>query len=237
MERMTKCYFVSDLHLFANRSNAHRYLEAISRAASRAEVFVLGGDIFDFQWSSIPILRAVDRAAQWLRELATSCPQCQFHLVLGNHDYHRALIDRLVELEKQVPNLSWHRYYVRLGNSVFLHGDVADKTMDARMLADAREEWLDRRRRGPFMSALYDVVVMTRLHRSVPHLVYAKRIVVRRIVKYLESIGQGAGDGVRDVYFGHTHRRLSNYHYRGLLFHNGGAPIKGLKFRIIEARR
>ncbi len=78
---------------------------------------------------------------------------------------------------------------------------------------------------------------MTRLHRSVPHLVYAKRIVVRRILKYLESVGQGPGNGVRNVYFGHTHRRMSNYRYRGLAFHNGGAPIKGMKFRIIEARR
>jgi UDP-2,3-diacylglucosamine pyrophosphatase LpxH len=233
---MAKCYFVSDLHLFANRSDAHRYLEAIARAASHADAFVLGGDIFDFRWSSIPIRRAVERAADWLRELADSCQQCQFHLVLGNHDYHQALIDRLAELEKQVSNLRWHRYYVRLGSSVFLHGDVADKTMDARMLAEARDQWLDHRRRGPFLSALYDVVVMTRLHRSV-HLVYAKRIVVRRILKYLESVGQGAGAGVRNVYFGHTHRHMSNYHYRGLAFHNGGAPIKGLKFRIIEARR
>ena len=95
------------------------------------EVFVLGGDIFDFRWSRIPILRAVQMAATWLRELAASCPQCHFHLVLGNHDYHQALIDRLVELEKEVSNLSWHRYYVRLGSSVFLHGDVADKTMNA----------------------------------------------------------------------------------------------------------
>jgi UDP-2,3-diacylglucosamine pyrophosphatase LpxH len=234
---MTKCYFVSDLHLFANRSNAHRYLEEIAHAASHAEAFVLGGDIFDFRWSRIPIHRAVDRAIAWLRELATSCPNCEFHLVLGNHDYHQALIDRLVELEKQVANLSWHHFYVRLGSSVFLHGDVADKTMNAQMLAEAREEWLDHRRRGSFMSALYDVVVMTRLHKPVPHLVYAKRIVVRRILKYLESIGQGPADGVCNVYFGHTHRRLSNYRYRGLTFHNGGAPIKGVKFRIIEARR
>jgi UDP-2,3-diacylglucosamine pyrophosphatase LpxH len=237
MEQMTKCYFVSDLHLFANRSDAHRYLEAITRAALHAEAFVLGGDIFDFRWSSIPILRAVERAAEWLRELASACPRCEFHLVLGNHDYHQALIDRLAVLEREVSNLSWHRYYVRLGSSVFLHGDVADKTMDARMLAEARDQWLDRRRRGPFMSALYDVVVMTQLHRPVPHLVYAKRIVVRRILKYLESIGQGPHDGVRNVYFGHTHRRLSNYRYRGLAFHNGGAPIKGMKFHIIEARR
>ena len=237
MQQMSKCYFVSDLHLFANRSDAHRYLEEIALAASQAEAFVLGGDIFDFRWSRIPILRAVDRAAEWLRELAESAPRCHFHLVLGNHDYHRALIDRLAKLEKQVSNFSWHRYYVRLGSSVFLHGDVADKTMNAEMLAAARDQWLDRRRRGPFMSARYDVVVMTRLHKPVPHLVYAKRIVVRRISKYLDSVGQGSRDGVRNVYFGHTHRRMSNYHYRGLVFHNGGAPIKGMKFRIIEARR
>jgi UDP-2,3-diacylglucosamine pyrophosphatase LpxH len=233
---MAKCYFVSDLHLFANRSNAHHYLEEMAEAAAGAEVFVLGGDIFDFRWSRIAILRSVQMAARWLRELAASCPQCQFHLVLGNHDYHQALIDQLATLVTEVPNLSWHRYYLRLGSSIFLHGDVADKTMDAQGLAEAREEWLDERRRGPFLSALYDVVVMTRLHKPVPRLVYAKRIVVRRILKYLESIGQGPHDGVRDVYFGHTHRRMSNYHYRGLTFHNGGAPIKGMKFRIIEAR-
>ncbi len=112
---MTKCYFVADLHLFANRSYAHRYLEEITRKASQANTFVLGGDIFDFRWSRIPILKAVDRAARWLEELARACPDCQFHVVLGNHDYHRAFIDRLVELEQQLPNLVWHRYYVRLG--------------------------------------------------------------------------------------------------------------------------
>jgi hypothetical protein len=78
---------------------------------------------------------------------------------------------------------------------------------------------------------------MTHLHRPVPHLIFAKRIVVRRIFRYLESIGEGPSHGVRDVYFGHTHKRMSAYRYRGLTFHNGGAPIKGLKFRIIEARR
>ena len=138
-----KCLFVSDLHLFANRSNAHRHLHAIAESASCAGAFVLGGDIFDFRWANIPTLKAVDLAVRWLGELTASCPDCQFHLVLGNHDYHQAFIDRLIELEPRVSNLSWHRYYVRLGSSVFLHGDVADKEMDARMLAEAREEWLD----------------------------------------------------------------------------------------------
>jgi len=233
---MTQCYFVSDLHLFANRSNAHQYLDQMARKASRAKTFILGGDIFDFRWAKIPTLRAVEMAAEWIEELCLSAPQCEFHLVLGNHDYHQALIDKLIELEQRIQNLTWHRFYVRLGSSVFLHGDVADKEMDAKMLAEAREEWLDERRRGPFMSKLYDVVVMTRLHKSAPRLVYTKRIVVRRILKYLESIGEGPSNGVRDVYFGHTHRNMSDYHYRGLYFHNCGAPIKGVKFRILEAR-
>jgi hypothetical protein len=77
---------------------------------------------------------------------------------------------------------------------------------------------------------------LTRLHKPFPHLVYTKRIVVRRIFNYLEKIGEGPGHGVRDVYFGHTHRKLSDYRYRGLTFHNCGAPIKGVKFRILEAR-
>jgi UDP-2,3-diacylglucosamine pyrophosphatase LpxH len=232
---VSKCCFVSDLHLFANRSDAHRYLNAIVKAASHADVFVLGGDIFDFRWSRIPTLEAVERATRWLMELTAACPQCHFHMVLGNHDYHQAFIDRLVKLAPQVANLSWHRFYVRLGDSVFLHGDVADKEMDARSLAEARAEWLDERRRGPFLSKLYDVVVLTRLHKPVPYLVYSRRIVGRPIFRYLHNIGEGPAEGVRNVYFGHTHAKMSNYQYRGLRFHNGGAPIKGVKYRILNA--
>ena len=211
-------------------------MEEIARAAAHAEAFVLGGDIFDFHWSQMPILKAVDRASRWLEELTASCPECRFHLVLGNHDYHQAFIDRLEEMERHDSNHVWHRYYVRLGSSVFLHGDVANKEMNARTLTEYREKWLDKRRRGPFASKMYDVVVLTRLHKPMPHLLFNRRIVVRRIFKYLESIGEGPAAGVRDVYFGHTHKKLSAYRYRGLTFHNGGAPIKGVKFRIIEAK-
>jgi UDP-2,3-diacylglucosamine pyrophosphatase LpxH len=233
---MGKCFFVSDLHLLANRSNAHDYLEEIVRAAMRAEAFVLGGDTFDFRWSRISIHKAVDRAVKWLEELAAFCPDCQFHVVLGNHDYHQAFIDRLIELERRIANLHWHRFYVRLGSSVFLHGDVANRDMDAQALAESREKWLDEEQRGSLANMLYDAVILTRLHKPMPHLFFSKRLVVRRILGYLESIGQGPGDGVRDVYFGHTHKKLTGYRYHGLVFHNGGAPIKGVKFRIIEAK-
>jgi len=234
---MDKCFFISDLHLFANRSKAWKYLDEMILAAEQAENFVLGGDIFDFRWARTKNNRqTVDKAAAWLTDLVRPCPHCHFHFVLGNHDYHQALIDRLTDLTKKLPNFTWYRYYVRLGNSIFLHGDVADRDYhDAESLAADRQQWLYSRRRGPFLSRLYDVVVLTRLHKPLPHLVYSKRIVARRILSYLQRIGQGPEAGVCNVYFGHTHKHMTDYAYGGLIFHCGGAPIKGLKFRILEA--
>ncbi len=234
---MGKCYFVADLHLFANRSKASRYLLDMIAAAAEAEDFVLGGDIFDFRWARTKNHRqTVDKALAWLKDLVRPCPRCHFHFVLGNHDFHQTLMDRLADLARDLPNFSWNCYYVRLGNSIFLHGDVADrKNHNAETLAAARDQWLDARRRGPFLSGLYDVVVLTRLHKPLPRLVYAKRVVARRILSYLKQIGQGPAAGVRNVYFGHTHKHMTNYEYGGLIFHSGGAPIKGLEFHILEA--
>jgi UDP-2,3-diacylglucosamine pyrophosphatase LpxH len=234
---MATCYFVSDLHLFANRSKADRYRDEMLQAAVTADYFVLGGDIFDFAWARTRSHdHTVAKAVSWLDSLISLCPQCEFHFVLGNHDYHQQFMTELAELAIVRSNFFWHRWYVRLGSNLFLHGDVADREdCDPQSLAAARDRWLDAPRRGPFMSRLYDVVVLTRLHKPFPHLVYSKRAVARRILTYLQEIGQGPTSGVRDVYFGHTHRHMSNYQYGGLRLHNGGVAIKGMKFRILRA--
>jgi len=233
---MQKGYFISDLHLFANRSESSKHEAAIRRAASDAAVFVLGGDIFDFRWATTAAAEvAVRCAVEWLGELASHCPGCQFQYVLGNHDYHRGLLRGLDELDRTNANFSWHRFLLRLGENVFLHGDVADKRTDADSLAAARSRWLDDRRRGPLLATCYDIAVWARLHTPVPRIVYPHRVVTKRILAYLEAIGQGPRQGVKHVYFGHTHRVMTNYEYGGLVFHNGGAPIKGMEFQIIEA--
>ena len=46
-------YFVSDLHMYSSRSQEERYLKEIERKAAHADQFVLGGDIFDFRWSTM----------------------------------------------------------------------------------------------------------------------------------------------------------------------------------------
>ncbi len=231
-----RAYFVSDLHLFASRSMAHLWLEAIQRAARDARLFVLGGDIFDFRWAHHGSLGyAVEAAAVWLAELARACPDCRFEFLLGNHDYHQGFLDRLDGVQAEVTNFAWHRFYYRRNGAIFLHGDVADRFSTAESLAHRRARWLHHKQRGPLWRRLYDWAVAGQLHRPLPAVVYPRRTVARRILHYLRDIGQGPEAGVRHVYFGHTHRELSHYRYGGLEFHNGGAPIKGTRFRIVEA--
>lgn len=232
---MQRACFVSDLHLFANRSDAHEYLHDIQRAADHADVCVLGGDIFDFRWSTLPSTAAtVDAAVDWLRELCQFAANTHVQFLLGNHDYHAALIERLPALSRDVPNFEWHRFYIRLGNTVFLHGDVADRKMTAEKLRRRRERWSRHGQKGRYHSRAYDLVIKSRAHLLVPRAVYPRRLVARRIVSYLSHIGHGRERGVRQVCFGHTHRPLREYHYGGICFHNGGAPIGTDRFRILE---
>jgi UDP-2,3-diacylglucosamine pyrophosphatase LpxH len=229
-------YFVSDLHVFSSRSQEHRYRDEIGDKARHARHFVLGGDIFDFRWSTMASdEETVARAIHWMRELVRGCPACHFHFILGNHDYNEAFIERLVHLEAREENLSWYPFYCRLGNSVFLHGDVVDRRMTAQKLSDARSGWLNKKKKGAFANRLYDFAVRNRFHKPFVHLRRRKRTVTRRILAYLDDVGQGPSTGIEHVYFGHTHLAFAGYEYRGVLFHNGGAPIHGLRFHILEA--
>ena len=227
--------FVADLHLFTRRSHAHRYQESMRGAADRSAAFVLGGDIFDFRWSTLATTSAtIDAALDWLEALTAAHPHCHFHYLLGNHDYCQSFLHRLEERAGQMPNFSWHRFYLRLGDSVFLHGDAAERRMTPEKLIQFRSRWLHVKPPSRLHRHAYDLVHHIGLHRPIPFLFNTKRRVARQILDYLERIGEGPATGLRHVYFGHIHRRVSNYRYHGLTFHNGGAPIAGGRFRILE---
>jgi len=231
-----KTYFVSDLHVFSSRSQEHRYLHEISHKAAHAGAFVLGGDIFDFRWSLMATPEeTVARAIHWLHDLATHCPACRFHFVLGNHDYHEPFLARLDHLEAHLSNFMWYPFYLRLGNSVFLHGDVADRRFTAQKLADRRSRWLYKKQRGHVANRRYDLASERQIHKPLLHLARRKRTIARRILAYLDDIGEGPSTGLKNVYFGHTHLAFSDFEHAGVRFHNGGAPIHGLRFRILEA--
>jgi len=234
-----KTFFVSDLHLCSRRSQAPRHLSAIHAAASRADTFILGGDIFDFRWSTLPTAdETVRHALRWLDDLVASHPRCDFHFVQGNHDCNRRFVAALESYSASRPNLTVHDYVLRQGKNVFLHGDAADHpAMCQQRLKKRREHWSRDETRSQVRHVLYDLAVTARLHRLAGKVVHPRRRVVHRILGYLSRIHHGPETGVEHVYFGHTHDALLNYHYRGITFHNPGAPMPGLAFRIVEVAR
>jgi len=234
---MKEAYFLADLHLFTRRSLAARHEAAITAAAARASTFVLGGDIFDFAWCQQPtVTSAVDEASQWLERLVANHRHCQFYFLLGNHDCHPLFVKRLDQLAESLPNLQWAPYYLRLGHSLFLHGDVRRRRQSAAALRNSRRRWMRTRPRSAALHRLYDIAMQSGLHRVATRMAHPKRTSARRILRYLEEIGHGPDSGVRHVYFGHTHRQLSDFEHGGLVFHNSGSPMRGMAFRIVKVR-
>jgi UDP-2,3-diacylglucosamine hydrolase len=231
-----RTFFTSDLHLFSRRSHAPRHIPALHAAAGRANTFVLGGDIFDFRWSTFHSPdETVRQAIRWLDDLVASHQRCDFHYVQGNHDCNRRFVSALETYSVTRPNLQLHPYYLRLGNSIFLHGDVVDHPrMCPQRLTRRREHWSRDETRSQVRHVLYDLAVTARLHRLAGKVVHPRRRAVHRILGYLNRVHQGPASGVEHVYFGHTHDALADYRYRGVTFHNPGAPMAGLRFRIVE---
>ncbi|MCA9155577.1 MAG: metallophosphoesterase [Pirellulaceae bacterium] len=227
-------FFVSDLHMFSRRSRADRHLQSIHESARQAKQFVFGGDIFDFRWTTLPSIPAtIDASVRWLDDVVSEHPECEFHFVLGNHDSHRDFVRQLDAFAVNQPNLTWHPYHVRLGQGFFLHGDVTDGPTDLASLARRRDRWHEDRHKGPMANRLYDLAIKTRMHKVVSAGLHRHRAVLSRVHRYLQNVGHDAEAGVKHVYFGHTHASMANVSFGGLTFHNGGAPIDGLSFRIV----
>ncbi len=236
MERRKKVgYVISDLHMFSKRSDFADHEPAILEHAAKADIFILNGDTFDFRWTTLPTIEeTVTEAIRWLRGLTSKFPRCEFHFILGNHDNNQIFIEELSRLAVELDNLAWHPYYLKLGDTVFLHGDVSDKPMMGPAgLEKHREEWLHDTVKHPIYHHLYDMALNVGLHRMAQAAKYPKKRVVRRVLAYLDDVGLGAEDGIKHVYFGNTHGAMRNFEYGGLYFHNAGSPMKGLKFSIL----
>src|SRR5262245_13980139 len=180
-------YFVSDLHLFSRRSLAPRHERSLHTTAEKADSFVLGGDIFDFRWSTLSSTEAtVSAAMRWLDELVGSHRQCDFHYVLGNHDSNQRFVAALQAYARTGHNLKCHPYYLRRGTSVFLHGDVVDRAvMSPDRLRKRREHWGKDERRGKVRNLLYDWAVNVRLHKLCGKVAHPRKRVAGRILGYL----------------------------------------------------
>ena len=227
-------WFVSDLHMFSRRSIYHEHADEILARASEARVFVLGGDIVDFSWTTLPSVEAtIDAAMQWLSDLVEANPNCQFHYLLGNHDCHSDFVEQLGKVTESHANLFWEPYFLQIGSAVMLHGDAVHlKERNNLALAAARTS-KHQFKQPEYRHKIYQMAIRSRLHAVVGKLANPKRIVAGRIWDYLSNEQVDLDSAVRNVYFGHTHVPMQDYAFRGIHFHNGGASISGLKFNML----
>lgn len=207
----------------------------IHRAAAGADLFVLNGDIFDFRWTTFDTIEeTVPEALQWLHDFVSKFPKCRFHYILGNHDSVDAFTEELDTFVTETPNLDCHPHYLRLGNALFLHGDVAASDDGAAGFLRYRARWFHDEKKGALPNRLHDALFRVRIHKVAYHSAFPVRRVVARLLRYLDDIEAEVGDGVEEIYFGHTHLAMSGYEHRGIRFYNCGVPYSGLKFQILE---
>ena len=222
---------VSDLHLFARRSDATRCLASIEDDLDQAGVLVLNGDTFDFRWSTMGHHDdTLKSAIAWVENWARKRPHQEIHLILGNHDCLDAFVGELDALTEKHPRLSWHPIMVQLGEALFIHGECANGNMNENRLQAYRSTWRRDRVRGPRLTAAYACADRFGLTRLTHELWYPRSRTVRRVTHFLDRALPGWRDSVHDCYFGHTHMPFQDYNLDGIRFHNTGSAIKGMGF-------
>lgn len=225
---------ISDLHLYSSRSRAGEQMDAIHAAAAEADHFVFNGDTFDFRWTTRASIEAtIPEAIGWVDRLVAAHPRCHFNFVLGNHDFVAEFIEAMEELTGRTPNLSTHPYHVRLGEAVFLHGDVPAMNVDAARMARHRSQFLRERRKHPALSKVYDAITATGVHRAIG-LVHSPGRQAARIESHLRHVEPDAIDAIEHVYCGHTHVPFTGFRYAGKTFHNTGSMIRGLRHQMLR---
>ena len=117
--------FVSDFHMFTRRSVAAGLGNALDLAASESDIVVFGGDLIDFKWSTWPDTeQTIANGVSWVSNFLARHPQRQVIYLVGNHDCHPRFLDRLRALADQHDTFELFEFWLRLDDTVFLHGDV-----------------------------------------------------------------------------------------------------------------
>ncbi len=150
----------------------------------------------------------------------TNHQECSFYYLLGNHDSHPDFVTELDRLAFQHANLEWQPHILRLGSCVFLHGDVIDGGLDHQSIDARRRKHEEKPLPMAYRHWLYDAAVQAKLHCLVANVARRHGWVLKKVYRYLAEQGLEAETGIKDVYFGHTHRPLRSVEYRGLRFHN-----------------
>jgi|688.fasta_scaffold14429_2 UDP-2,3-diacylglucosamine hydrolase len=228
----TRGLFISDLHLLSRRSVGQLHWEQLLPELQKSDLLILGGDIFDFRWSTHgDLLLSVQAAKEWLQTATEVNRHLRIVYLLGNHDCLPAMKTILQLLAAELPNFCWTEQYLSLDDCVFLHGDVLDAGLDPTALSSYRSNFADKHReRGDLAHRMYDLVVATRMHGIPPKIFHRPARVTKRLSEYLSALELSAEQGIHNVYFGHTHQPLLGLSNNEQYFFNPGSGIRHLPF-------
>ncbi|MCG8652040.1 MAG: metallophosphoesterase [Pirellulales bacterium] len=228
---VTRLSFISDLHLFSSRSNAIKREGLIRDAIEAADLCVWGGDLFDFRWSRLPSEQeTVTRSLDWLQRWYDEFPRTQFVFLDGNHDAHQMFAEQLARWADRRDRFRCGLDCLRINDTLLLHGDVIEGKASPDGFAGYRHRWKSKRVAGDMASGIYDMAVAAGVHRVAAMAAHRRRATCARLLRWLDHQPHDRTRGLRRIVFGHTHRRIRGYHYRGFDFFNGGAAIVHVPF-------
>ena len=231
---MKKGLVVSDMHMFSGRSVGKEHFDSLYEKISSADACVLNGDIFDFSWTALPTIEdAVNKAEDFLKGLIESFPKCRFYFVCGNHDSYPPFIERLKTISEKHPGFSWDELSLQIGSNLFIHGDVIDARKHRETLAAYRQSFHAGKKKGPAKNFFYNLLIASRFHRFIIF-IHKSPELAEVLSNFLRDRDASALDGIKDIYFGHTHVPFKDYLRDGIRFHNTGSMIRGLRFNPCE---
>lgn len=223
--------FISDLHLFSPRSTAQKIAADIALRSQDNDCVILGGDIFDFRWSTQGShIATLEAASDWLTELLAKTSVPIIYLP-GNHDCHPDFLAELQKLQSRDPRFSWVEHHLQIEDCLFLHGDILDAGSLAG-LASYRQKFHHTQPQSEFAHRLYDAAVGMRIHQLIPKVRHSPVRTCKRLLQIMESLPLADQTPVRNVYFGHTHLAIRGFEVDGRRFFNPGAALKHMQVHI-----
>ncbi len=228
--------FLSDLHLFSSRSDAHDQVEALRSMREECQCIVLGGDIFDLRWSQQGGLQPTIKAAEdWLSRLLDQTGKSRVIYLAGNHDCHPSFAEAMREMAAERERFTWFEHALRIGDSLFLHGDLLHAKPTPEGLLEYRKKHHHEDSPHQLLNKAYDLAVQLRLHKAVARLGNSPKATCFRLQNSLQEFDQNAGaPPVERIFFGHTHVNIPGLELGQQTFFNPGAMLKHTKNAAIE---
>jgi UDP-2,3-diacylglucosamine hydrolase len=143
------------------------------------------------------------------------------------------MADALQHFAETTNNFDWNDSHLRIGNKLFLHGDLPLEKRDGDICKrDLGEAEISRRTSHHH---IYSALVALRMHVLASRMSNTREC-ARLILRNLRKFEPDLAEGLTDVYFGHVHRTLRDFLYDGVRFHNTGASIRGVDCRVLRVR-